>query len=68
MVAVLVVSTQEYDVEVVMLILERGVVVGLSLQGDRTKRCSNGELVALTDNQTEIHTRSAMKSRRTVLK
>lgn len=35
---------QKYDVEVVAFILERGVVVGLSLGGDRTKRCSNGEM------------------------
>lgn len=30
--------------EVVALILERSVVVGLALDGDRTKRCSNGEV------------------------
>ena len=35
--------TQEYDVEVTAFILARSVVVGLSLNGDRTKRCSNGE-------------------------
>lgn len=39
-------TMQEYDVEVVMLILERSVIVGLALDGDRTKRCSHGEMHA----------------------
>ena len=38
--------TQDYDVEVTAFILARSVVVGLSLDGDRTKRCSNGEMTA----------------------
>ncbi len=38
------VAMQEYDVEVVAFILERGVVVGLALDSDRTKRCSHGEM------------------------
>lgn len=32
--------------EVTAFILARSVVVGLSLDGDRTKRCSNGEMPA----------------------
>lgn len=31
--------------EVVAFILERGVAVGLALDGDRTKRCSHGEML-----------------------
>lgn len=38
--------SQEYDVEVVAFILERSAVVGIALDGDRTKRCSNGEAIA----------------------
>lgn len=37
---------QQYDVEVVAFILERSAVVALALDGDRTKRCSNGEVHA----------------------
>lgn len=39
-------TMQEYDVEVVTFILERSVIVGLALDGDRTKRCSHGEIYA----------------------
>lgn len=35
--------------EVVAFILERGVVIGLALDGDRTKRCSHGEMHADAD-------------------
>eukprot|EP00903_Cladosiphon_okamuranus_P006217 g6110.t2 len=38
------VDLKQYDVEVVALILERSVVVGLALDSDRTKRCSNGRI------------------------
>ncbi|CAM9275996.1 unnamed protein product [Laminaria digitata] len=38
------VDLKEYDVEVTAFILARSVVVGLSLNGDRTKRCSNGRV------------------------
>eukprot|EP00752_Nemacystus_decipiens_P012903 g11421.t1 len=38
------VDLKQYDVEVVAVILERSVVVGLALDGDRTKRCSNGRI------------------------
>lgn len=38
------VTMQEYDVEVVAFILERGVAVGLALDGDKTKRCSHGKI------------------------
>lgn len=31
------------------MILERSVVVGLALDGDRTKRCSNGEVHAAVE-------------------
>ncbi|CAM9165123.1 unnamed protein product [Ectocarpus sp. 12 AP-2014] len=38
------VDLKGYDVEVVAFILERGVAVGLALDGDRTKRCSHGRV------------------------
>ncbi|CAM9255107.1 unnamed protein product [Ectocarpus sp. 12 AP-2014] len=38
------VNLKGYDVEVVAFILERGVAVGLALDGDRTKRCSHGRV------------------------
>lgn len=40
-------AAQEYDVEVLILILERGAIVGLSLASDRSKRSSNGKLEGL---------------------
>ncbi|CAM9093497.1 unnamed protein product [Ectocarpus fasciculatus] len=38
------VDLKGYDVEVVAFIVERGVAVGLALDGDRTKRCSHGRI------------------------
>ncbi|CAM9513419.1 unnamed protein product [Scytosiphon promiscuus] len=38
------VDLKGYDVEVVVMILQRSVVVGLALDGDRTKRCSHGRI------------------------
>lgn len=43
--------------EVVTIILERSVVVGLSLDGDRTKRCSNGKLCAPSFTVSSLNTR-----------